>query len=60
MAAWTFIGAGILGISLYAPKAGALFLAGYGAFTVTGVFGFMLGLKGVQPNDSPTHLQQIG
>lgn len=59
MAAWTVIGAIIVLVFVAWPKPGTLFMAAYGAFSATGVFGFMLGLRAVKESDSSTHLQQI-
>ena len=59
MTAWTIIGSVIIFLTVPAGKTGALFLVAYGAFSASGFMGFLLGIRGVRPDDKPTHLQQI-
>ena len=59
MAIWVFVGAILVVISLYQRTIGTLFLVAFSVFSATGVMGFLLGMRGVSSNASPTHLQQI-
>ncbi len=56
---WTIIGSILLLLANQNAKLGVLFLVAYAAFSSSGVFGFILGLKSVNSTDESTHLQQI-
>jgi len=59
VAVWVIIGGLIIIASTKHLKIGTLFIGAFSTFSVTGVLGFMFGIKGVETNSKPTHLQQI-